>query len=327
MISIPNAGLSALAALCLAVQAPCQTQTETPWMNLFNGKDLNRLSYVKENWRADSGMIVGKAKSSYNNFCHTTRKFSDFSLSIRARLWETSTAYINSGIQYRSAFIDSGKHSLKGYQMDIGDGYNGSMYPEGGYPAGAKNVSPSPACRAEAVAKANQWCHYLITADGQKIRHEMNGILCAEYTGTQADGYIGMQLHFTDIVMEVNFKDVFIRPLNNSFAIPDSLSTYLNADYTSKTASRISLAGGASRSYPLRLQGNTLTVSPLFRGADGTVHVSLSDPSGRTRFSRSIVADGELPLAVGLPDFGAGNLLLRVGRGPKAYAGVVRAAN
>lgn len=288
MISNSGSGRAALAALCLAV-APTLAQTDTAWMSLFNGKDLNRLSYVKENWRADSGMIVGKAKSSYNNFCHTTRKFSDFALSIRARLWETSTAYINSGIQYRSAFIDSSRHSLKGYQMDIGDGYNGSMYPEGGYPAGAGSVSPSAACRTDAKAKTNQWCHYLITANGNKIRHEMNGILCAEYNATVLDGYIGMQLHFTDIVMEVNFKDVFIKPLNGSFTIPDSMRVTLNADYTQKGGTRLA---------------RTFRARPASAFPAGGF--PMVDASGRFLNSRPIVADGELPLAVGLPDFGAG---------------------
>lgn len=325
MIAIMKPGLPAMAALCLAAQAQCQTDVQ--WMSLFNGKDLNRLSYVKENWHADSGMIVGKSKSTYNNFCHTTRKFSDFALSIRARLWETSAEYINSGIQYRSAFIDSSKHSLKGYQMDIGDGYNGSMYPEGGYPAGAAGVSPSAACRAEAKAKINQWCHYLITANGNKIRHEMNGILCAEYNATLSEGYIGMQLHFTTIVMEVDFKDVFIRPLNNSFTIPDSMAATLNADYTPMIGSRAGRASVVTLAFQPRLEGNILTVSPHYRDADRNLRISLLDASGRTEFSRSIFADGELPLSVGLPDFGAGKHILRIGEGPNAYSGVVRAGN
>ncbi len=324
MISRSKLGMAAGALACLYVPARAQAPTEVPWQSLFDGKGLDQWAYVKENWHVDSGMIIGKSKSTYNNFCHSTKKYSDFSLAMRARLWETSTEYINSGIQYRSVYIDSSKHSLKGYQMDIGDGYNGSMYPEGGYPAGAASVSPSQACRTEAMAKQNQWCQYVITANGNKIRHEMNGILCAEYTGTVMEGLIGMQLHFTTIVMEVDYKDIFIRPLNNSFTIPAAQQVMLNADYTAASATGIARSRKATLAYPPRLAGNVLTLSPLFRGADGAVRVTLSDLSGRAEFSRSIIADGELPLAIGLPNFGAGKHILRVGEGPTSYRGVVR---
>jgi hypothetical protein len=321
---------SIVAAVSLAAASFASAQAETAWQNLFNGKNIDNWGYVAGNWKVDSGMIVGKSKSTYNNFCHTKRKYSDFVLAIRGRLWETSTEYINSGVQYRSVFIDSSKHSLKGYQMDIGDGYNGSMYPEGGYPAGASGVSPSAACRTEAQAKQNQWCQYVITANGNKIRHEMNGILCAEYTATEKEGYLGMQLHFTTIVMEVDYKDIFIRPLNNSFEIPAADLVYLNADYTLKagTGTKNAVARNATIAFPPVLDGSRLTIPAFWRG-NGEVKVSVLDASGRTEFSRSIIAGDELPLVVGLPNFGAGNHLLRIGSGGSAaaYTGVIRSGN
>ncbi len=323
------------AAICLgaAVPAMTQAQPDSAWMNLFNRKDLNNWGYVAANWHVDSGMIIGKSQSTYNNFCHSKRKYSDFVLAVRARLWETSTEYINSGVQYRSVFIDSSKHSLKGYQMDIGDGYNGSMYPEGGYPAGASGVSPSAACRTEALAKQNQWCQYVITANGNKIRHEMNGILCAEYTATEKEGYLGFQLHFTSIVMEVDFKDVFIRPLNNSFAIPDSQRVFLNEDYTLRNTTAVRSAGKDGKgaqvtlAFPPVVSGNRLTIPDFRLGAERSVSILMLDASGKTEFSRSIIAGDELPLVIGLPNFGAGKHLLRVGSGPMAYTGVVRSGD
>jgi hypothetical protein len=323
MISMDKYGMPAIAA-CLLAAAPAMAQTDTAWMNLFNGKDLNGWGYVAGNWKVDSGMIVGKAKSTYNNFCHPTRKFSDFQFAVRARLWEpNNTDYINSGIQYRSVWIDSAKHSLKGYQMDIGDGYNGSMYPEGGYPSDARGVGQSAACKA--AVKLNDWNQYVITANGTAIRHEMNGKICAEYAGSVKEGYIGLQLHFTSVVMEVDFKDAFIRPLNNSFAIPDSQRVFLNPDYTLKgggTSARP--VSGATLAFPPTLSGNRLTIPALWRGNGRSIHVSLSDASGRTEFSRSIIAGDDLPLVIGLPNFGAGNHLLRVGSGPNAYSGIIR---
>jgi hypothetical protein len=325
MISISKSGMAA-AAVCLCAAAPALSQTETPWMSLFNGKDIKNWGYVAANWHVDSGMIIGKSQSTYNNFCHSTRKYSDFVLAIRCRLWETSTEYINSGVQYRSVFIDSSKHSLKGYQMDIGDGYMGSMYPEGGYPAGASGVSPSADCRNK--EHLNDWNQYVITANGNKIRHEMNGKLCAEYTATVTDGYLGMQLHFTNLVMEVDFKDIFIRPLNNSFTIPDSQKVYVDTTtWTLKKSTGVRTARNATLAFPPFLDGNNLTIPAFWRGDDRSVKVSLLDASGRLEFSRSIIAGDELPLVVGLPNFGAGKHLLRVGSGPTAYNGVVRTGN
>jgi hypothetical protein len=324
MARFPKSGALAAAA-CLCAAAPVLSQTDTAWQSLFNGKDLKGWGYVAANWKVDSGMIIGKAQSTYNNFCHSTRKYSDFVLAIRARLWETSTEYINSGVQYRSVFIDSSKHSLKGYQMDIGDGYMGSMYPEGGYPAGASGVSPSADCRNK--EHLNDWNQYVITANGNRIKHEMNGKVCAEYTAAVTEGYLGMQLHFTSLVMEVDFKDIFIRPLNNSFAIPDSQKVYLNADYTLKRTSGARAPSQVTLAFPPRVDGNTLTIPAFWRGADRSVKVSLLDPSGKLEFSRSIIAGDELPLVVGLPNFGAGIHLLRVGSGPRAYAGAVRIGN
>ena len=329
--------MAAILCAVLHVQVEAQTKPdptvpgEGPWMSLFDGHTMEQWGYVKENWHVDSGMIIGKSKSTYNNFCHSTKKYSDFVLAVRARLWETSTEYINSGIQYRSVYIDSTKHSLKGYQMDIGDGYNGSMYPEGGYPSGAGSVSPSAACRTEATAKQNQWCQYVITATGNKIRHEMNGILCAEYNATVTEGRIGLQLHFTTIVMEVDFKDIFVKPLNNSFTIPAAQQVTLNPDWTVKSATGIAAERNATIAFPPTLRGNVLTLPAFragdYRGRDGVLRISLSDASGRLEFSRSIIAGGELPLAIGLPNFGAGNHILRVGEGPTSYRGVVRSGD
>lgn len=328
MKSLLKSGMLAAAA-CLAAGAPAISQTDVAWLSLFNGRNLDNWGYVAANWKVDSGMIVGKAKSSYNNFCHTNRKYGDFVFAARVRLWETSTAYINSGIQYRSAWIDSSRHSLKGYQMDIGDGYNGSMYPEGGYPSDAKSVSPSAACKA--AVKLNDWNQYVITANGSSLKHEMNGKVCAEYTGSVKEGYIGLQLHFTEVVMEVDFKDLFIRPLNNSFVIPDSQMVYLNADYAARTGTSTVPDRHTIRPFRTHRQGSRPTIRdgrlmvPAFReGGERSFQVTLLDATGRIGFSRSIIAGDDLPLVVGLPNFGAGNHILRVGPGTDATSGFVR---
>jgi hypothetical protein len=66
-----------------------------------------------------------QGKATFNTFCHTQAKYADFALSLKARLWRTQAGYTNGGLQYRSDFIDSATHRMKGDQVDIGDNLRG----------------------------------------------------------------------------------------------------------------------------------------------------------------------------------------------------------
>jgi hypothetical protein len=252
-------------------------------------------------------MLQGQGKSTYNTFCHTDRKYSDFVLSVKARLWQTSAGYTNSGLQYRSVFIDSATHRMKGYQADIGDGLDGSMYPEGAYPADAKMVG-NDACRK--FIEPNGWNHFLITADGGKVRHELNGNFCAEFTASVLEGYIGLQLHATSLVMKVDFKDLYIRPLNNSFEIPDSLATTLDADF----AGPAGIVSHAPHSRDrLVLDGDMLSLpAGITGGSSGLFNLALMDFRGRTVFSGPIHAEQGSPARIRLPSSGIGGHVLSI---------------
>src|SRR6267142_2617638 len=143
----------------------CGADVKPVWMKLFDGKDLAGWGYSPDYWQANAGLLQGQGKATYNTFCHSQRKYSDFVLSVKARLWQTKAGYTNSGLQYRSDFIDSASHRMKGYQVDIGDQLDGSMYPEGAYPPGANMVFNDP-CKAS--INANGWNHFLVTANGNK---------------------------------------------------------------------------------------------------------------------------------------------------------------
>lgn len=212
--------------LILAALAAAGAQDRTAWLPLFDGGDLSQWSYAREFWRSDSGMLIGQGKSSTSTFCHTSRAYSDFVLSGWTRLWETSAGQANSGIQYRSRFTDSLAHRMQGYQWDIGGGFDGSILPEGGFPADAPPREVSEACRA--TIRKNGWNHVVITADKGHIRHQLNGVTCLEFQASVAAGYFGLQFPATPLVMKVDFRDIFIRPLNGSFAIPDSLAVWMD---------------------------------------------------------------------------------------------------
>jgi hypothetical protein len=313
-----KAGLMALVFGCAA--AGVSAQAKPVWMKLFGGQDLGGWGYTSEYWSVDSGMVRGQGKATFNTFCHTDRKYSDFVLSFKARLWQTQAGYTNSGVQYRSVFIDSSAHRMKGYQVDVGDGLDGSMWPEASYPADAKQVG-NDACRK--YINANGWNHFLITANGPKVRHELNGNFCAEYTGTVVDGYIGLQLHATSFVMKVDFKDLYIRPLNNSFLIPESQAAILDDNFAS--AGIVARAQGLG---PLpRVDGRTLTLPAAFwngRNGTGAVRVALNDFSGRTVYARPFRGAGSASVEIALPDLAPGAHVLSVAGPGGTFSGLLR---
>ena len=210
--------------LILALAAAACAQRDTAWLPLFGGKDMAKWAFSKDCWRADSGMLIGQGKSAFSTFCHTRRAYSDFVFSGWTRLWETSAGYANSGIQYRSGFIDSTSHRMQGYQWDIGGGFDGSILPENGFPLDAPPREVSEACRG--TIRKNGWNHVVITADRGVVRHELNGVTCLEFQASVTEGYIGLQFPATATVMKVDFRDLYIRPLNGSFSIPDSEAVY-----------------------------------------------------------------------------------------------------
>lgn len=106
--------------------------------------------------------------------------------------------------------------------------------------------------------KPNDWNDYVILADGPKLSHRLNGKKCYEMIGTTlTTGVIAMQLHQSQGkgVMEADFKDLIIRPLNASFTIPDSLAVHKGGTAVIPVRASLRAAGP-----------NTQTASPAFMG-------------------------------------------------------------
>ena len=308
-------------AMLIGMTVTVSASAPAIWKPLFDGRDLLGWGYTSDFWSVDAGLLKGQGKATFNTFCHTDRKYSDFVLTVKARLWQTGAGYTNSGLQYRSDFIDSATHRMKGYQVDIGDNLDGAMYPEGAYPADAKMVMNDPCAK---FIKHNDWNQYLVTANGGKIRHELNGNLCLEYTATVLDGYIGLQLHATSLVMKVDFKDLFIRPLNNSFLIPESQAATLDESFSPVSLAPRALVRNEGKEN-LSVTGNTMYIPASFwSDRSGPIDISLRDFRGRTVYSRPVNGVGEASLSIALPALEAGGHILSVTGGGNAYAGVFR---
>ncbi|HKP95387.1 MAG TPA: DUF1080 domain-containing protein [Fibrobacteria bacterium] len=214
------------AASCLAMAVTAAAQDANRWMRLFNTKDLaGWQGRIKDNyWKVtDSAGIVGThpAGSSdmrgVNTFLFTDSTYSDFVLRLEGRMPGTfGVGYRNSGVMYRSTIKNKTDYGAVGYQLEISDRHTGGFYHEQGSELsfqGGTCVEP---------ADHTIWRKLEIIANKSVVEHRVDGNPCFSYPTFKitAKGYIGLQLHAPGDFY-VNFRNIFIRPLNDSFKIPD----------------------------------------------------------------------------------------------------------
>jgi hypothetical protein len=310
----------ALAIMTAMLPGGVFSQTGTKWLPLFNGTSLEGWGYNSDYWRVEDGIIHGEGKSPTNTFAHfKSLKYTDFVLSIKTRLWQTAAGYTNSGVQYRSEFVDSSTHRMKGYQSEIGDDLDGSMYPEANFPTGANMIYANDACKK--AIKQNAWNHVLVTANGATVKHELNGNKCLEFTATVMDGYIGLQMHSSDLVSKVEFRDIFIRPLNNSFTIPEGLGVTLDETF----ASAVIEISPKTVFDKFKLNGNELIISSSLWGNSGRfLEIGLLNMQGRKEYSRLVATSSTAPLQIVLPELGHGDHILFVETAGQTHSEIVR---
>jgi hypothetical protein len=258
------------AAVLLLAAAAASAQSNNVWMRLFDGKDLAGWQgrIAEKFWVVtDSAGIVGThpagapAMNGENTFLFTDSMFSDFRLKLEGRM-PGSGGYRNSGIMYRSSIVNKTGYAAMGYQYEFSDGGTGAFYHERGnelgFQGGCKDTGP-----------ANDWKKVEIVANGPHVTHYMGGKQCFDY-GTfkvTSKGYIGLQLHAPgDFV--VNFRNIFIQPINNSFQIPadnawDSTGHQLNVNgirIVPKATTGDPLAALTGEAYVVDARGRVLAV-------------------------------------------------------------------
>ena len=172
---------------------------------LFNGKDLSgwEIHSGTATYKVEGDAIVGTtAEGSGNTFLCTTREYCDFVLEFEVKC----DPRLNSGVQVRSHLSDGQtpvngkklpKDRLYGYQVEIataGSQTSGGIYDEArrGW---LDNISEKDVAGKTAF-KDNEWNHYRIVAQGDRIRTWVNGKPCADLKDeTDACGLIGLQVH------------------------------------------------------------------------------------------------------------------------------------
>jgi len=239
------------------------------WVSVFNGKDLNGWDGDPRLWSVKDGVIRGQttiANPARGNTFLIWRdgKLKDFELKIKFRIQNG-----NSGIQYRSKEAD--KWVVGGYQAEVENnpGKVGFLYHERGRgwlvnvgdlmvidEKGEKevvsNVSDVDELIKAGYYKDKDWNEYHIIAQGNHLKHYLNGYLTMELidndrltnpndpkdrNGAAREGILALQIHAGD-PMVVEFKDISVKHLDEKYGDAKLIFNGKNLDeWTTNTGS------------------------------------------------------------------------------------------
>ena len=184
---------------------------QSAFQPLFNGRNLDEwIVDTPGIWRVENGVIIGESTGlKYNDFLRTKKSYSDFVLRFSFRLKD---GIGNSGVQFRSKPV-SNSHEVSGYQADIGEKYWGCLYDESRRNRVLAQAPP------EALARVRQdgWNDYVITARGNNIRLDLNGVRTVDYQeiepGIDRSGFIALQVH-SGPPLKIEFRGLEIQDLS-----------------------------------------------------------------------------------------------------------------
>ncbi|MEM9142545.1 MAG: DUF1080 domain-containing protein [Bacteroidota bacterium] len=217
---------------------------------IFNGKTLEGWDGDPIYWRVENGNVVGEITPETllkaNTFLIYDEELGDFELKAEFKISENG----NSGINYRSALLDSVPFALRGYQADI-DGkhrYTGQNYEErkrttlayrGEKAAITGPENPKGSLRdhveqnawqsrevleslgvADSLRTAIQdddWNQIHLVAKENRLKHYVNGILMSEVIDNDSlnrsfSGFLGLQAH-RGPPMKVMYRNIRLKEL------------------------------------------------------------------------------------------------------------------
>jgi hypothetical protein len=220
---------------CLFTALTADSIRADEFQKIFDGKSLNgwkalNMSY----WSVRDGAITGQ--STPENPCKANQfmawqggDVADFELKLKFRVKGNGG---NSGVQFRSVLRPDGL--AVGYQADIfqSGGYLGGVCdeihtrkgPELLSANGKKTVIDEAGKRTATdlgqvatMKPTGEWNEYRITAKGQQIILEINGVKSTELIDQEKghfdlSGFLGLQLRSGE-PMTVQFKDIYLRKL------------------------------------------------------------------------------------------------------------------
>lgn len=237
--------LAGLAAAPVAEPPVAAPPEPAGMVSLFNGKDLSGWDGDPRLWSVKEGVIHGETTpeqpAAGNTFliCEA-EPVRDFELRLSFRC----TTSNNSGIQYRSIRVGEpsarNRWVVRGYQHELRNeggfpNVPGFIYDEGGLAGGrgricmvgeratwpvegAKRVTATLITPAEfkELVKVDDWNDVVIRAEGNRIRHWLNGRLILDFVDEHpkalAEGILALQLH-GGRPMWAEFRDVRLKRL------------------------------------------------------------------------------------------------------------------
>lgn len=225
--------LIVISSFFISCDSTTAQHSQDEFKDMFDGKTLDGWKGDKQIWRVDNGVIIGQTTPEHlittNTFLiYEKGQPSDFEMVAEFKISPEG----NSGIQYRSATVDSIPFTLKGYQADIDGGnvYTGQNYEERGRGFLAKrgenavlekdqqpkitSMSANPDS-LKSFIKSGDWNEIKIIAKGNRLTHFINGHQMCDVTDNDAslrkmEGLIGFQVH-AGPPMKVEYRNVKIK--------------------------------------------------------------------------------------------------------------------
>ncbi len=158
-------------------------------------------------WKVTPQEIVGDAKSPtihLPTYLCSTKTYRDFELS--GQVW---LVLGDSGIQFRSDYLDRGKFRLRGPQLDLGPSGWGSLFGQdsGGVLASVPNDI------VQRIVKPGEYNEVFLRCEGKHVTIKINGhtTVDRDFTTLADKGLIGFQLFTRD--SQVIFRDLRLTEL------------------------------------------------------------------------------------------------------------------
>jgi hypothetical protein len=196
-------------ALAFALAGGAPAGEEKGFVPLFDGKSLS--GWFKAGggatYTVEGGCIVGAVGPGPNTFLCTKKDYANFVLKLDVKM----DVPVNSGIQVRSHHTAKGR--VYGYQCEVDPSkraWSGGIYDEGrrGWLQDLKGKD-----RARKAFKPGGWNHFVIRAEGPRIRTWVNDVPCADLLDpADRTGFIGLQVHAAK-KGKVRFKEIRIKEL------------------------------------------------------------------------------------------------------------------
>jgi hypothetical protein len=200
-----------LATFLMGLGVVSQTQPDTGWIPLFNGKDLSGWkNNGEEKWIAEQGTILCESAANKYGYLTTEKTYRDFDLRLKFK----GEASGNSGVFFHSKItgIDP-QHGpdIEGMQIEVDPSvgkHTGGLYESGG-----RGWVIQPNSEGELALKPGEWNDLAVSVEGSHIITLLNGVKVADYNDAApkfTDGVIALQIH-TGGGVRMRWKDIYIR--------------------------------------------------------------------------------------------------------------------